>query len=120
MEGRFGVPLGALSEVAAVAIAKNTLFFAVTTKQANRSNGGLHSLQTVAEVILELRICELTLGFVREHRQRDSGCGIQLRPENGLGQEATKGLEELFETLHVVKAGEKPLEFLAALPCPQT
>jgi hypothetical protein len=87
VEDRFEVLLGALSEVAAVAIAENTLFFAVTTKQAdiNRSNGGLHGLQTIAEAILELRICDLTLGFVREHRQRNSGNGIQLRPKNGLG-----------------------------------
>jgi hypothetical protein len=67
--------------VAAVAIAENTIFFAVTTKQADRSNGGLHGLQTIAEVMLELRICELALGLVREHRQRHSGYGIQFRPE---------------------------------------
>jgi hypothetical protein len=120
MEDCLGVPLGALSEVAAVAIAENTLFFAVATKQADRSNGGLRGLRAIAEAILELRICELTLGLVREHRQRHSGYGIQLRPENGLGQEATKGLEELFKTLHIAKAGDKPLEFPTALPCPQT
>ena len=49
MEGRFEVLLGALSEVAAVAIAENTLFFAVATKQADRSNGGLRGLQVASD-----------------------------------------------------------------------
>jgi hypothetical protein len=87
VEDRFGVSLAALSEMAmaAVDIAKDTLLLAVATEQADRSNGGLHGLQTIAEAILELYVRELTLGLVRMHRQRNSRYGIQLRPEDGLG-----------------------------------
>jgi hypothetical protein len=56
-------------EMAAVSIAKDTPFFAVTTEQADRSNGGLHGLQTTVEVMLEVRIRELALGLY-------SGVGI--------------------------------------------
>ena len=44
VENRFGVPLGALSEMAAVAIAENALPLAVAAEQADGSNGGLHGL----------------------------------------------------------------------------
>jgi hypothetical protein len=65
MKNGFGISLQAFAEVRAVAITEDTLFLAIATQQTNGSNGRLHSLEAVAQVMLKLGVRKLTFGLVR-------------------------------------------------------
>jgi hypothetical protein len=115
MKNGFGVSFRALTEVTAIAITEDTLFLAIATQQADRSNGRLHSLEAVAQVVLKLGVRKLALGLVWQHRKRLGRHGVQLGTKYCLRQQPIQGLKQLLETLHVIKTGYEALELFAAL-----
>jgi hypothetical protein len=97
MKNGLGISLREFSEVAAVAVAEGTLFFAVATQQADRGNGRLHSPETAAQVMLKLGIRQLALGLVRKHCKRFGRHGVRLGTKYCLMQQPTKRLKQLLK-----------------------